>query len=316
MVHTNTEINQELLEVSQVIDEATDDASELIKAPLKQTFRSNGKLLRPAVMLWAAKCGKCQGKMRLIKAAAAVELLHVSSLIHDDIIDDGQVRRGFPCVHSVFGNSVAVYTGDFTIIKSYKLLHNSGSDDLIYDFILATEKLCKSDIMQYQKRGTEISEREYIKIASGKTGALFGLSMKIGAKLGGLSDELCERFSKLGETFGIAFQIADDCLDYTDDGTVNKSILGDIRQGLYTMPLILALQKDDGSLRALLSQERSEENLAAICRKVHELGGIKESKAKVQELIRQCRKMLSTLPLKPANHYFSNLLDGMEEQNK
>lgn len=312
----NAQLKEDLREVSLVIDEATNDADSMVKAPLKQTFRNNGKLLRPSFMLWSARCGRSAKKRPLLMAAAAVELLHVSSLIHDDIIDDGTVRRGVPCVHSVFGNSVAVYTGDFTIIKSYKLLHDSGNDDLIYDFILATEKLCKSDIKQYRNRGNEISERDYMKIAAGKTGALFALSMKIGAKLGGLSDEICERFSQLGECFGIAFQIADDCLDYTVDGTVNKSVLGDLKQGLYTMPLILALKKDDGSLRSLLEKERTEENLAEICSKVHQFGGLEMSRRKVLELTGRCRALLRALPVTAENNYFSNLLDGMEEQNK
>lgn len=307
-------LEQDITEIAGIIGEATDDADELIRKPLRQTFRNHGKLLRPSLMVWAAGCGTCRQRRKLLMAGAAVELLHTASLIHDDIIDDGQIRRGLPAVHSLFGNSVAVYTGDFTIIRSYKLLHDSGNDDLIYDFILATEKLCKSDIVQYQNRGNELAEKDYIRIAAGKTGALFALSMKIGARLGGLKESVCERFGELGETFGVAFQINDDCLDYRMDGSVNKSTLSDLRQGIYNLPLILALQKDDGALRALLASELTEETLLAISEKVVELGGIDAARERVKQYLAKCRKLLNALPGTSSGAYFSNLLNRMEEQ--
>lgn len=302
--------------VLQIIQETTDDADELVKKPLRQTLKNSGKLLRPSLLMWAARCGKAADRASIVAASAALELLHTSTLIHDDIIDDGTVRRGLPCVHSLFGNSVAVYTGDYIIAKCFKLLHDSGNDALVYDFVMASEKLCKSEIVQYQNRGREIGRGEYMKIAAGKTGALFSLALTSGAKLGGLDDSVSKRFGRLGENFGIAFQIADDCLDFKPDGSVNKDVMGDLRQGLYTMPVILALEKDDGRLRALLREERTEENLSEVRGAVIALGGIQDAKGMALSIITDCRRELNKLPVSRENNYFTRMLNSLEEQEK
>lgn len=307
---------ESLAEVKETISCATEDADEIVKKPLRQTLRNSGKLLRPSMVLWAASLDGRRADRSVIKAAAAVELLHTSSLIHDDIIDDGEVRRGLPSVHSLFGNSVAVYTGDYTIVKCYKLLHESGNDGLIYDFILASEKLCKSEIIQYQNRGKELSEKSCRRIAAGKTGALFALSLKIGGILAGLNEDLCNELACLGENFGIAFQFADDCLDYKEKGSINKNVLSDLRHGLYTMPLVLALKKDDGTLRELLSQDLTDDRAEKICALVHELGGISAAKAQVRESIKSCRKYLSHFSQMQGGEFMANLLDYTEEQNR
>ena len=300
--------------VLETIRETTDDADELVKKPLRQTLKNSGKLLRPSLLIWAARCGGSWDTASVTAASAALEVLHTSTLIHDDIIDDGTVRRGLPCVHSVFGNSVAVYTGDYIIVKCFKLLHDSGNDALIYDFVMASEKLCKSEIVQYQNRGREIDSREYTRIAAGKTGALFALALASGAKLGGFKEADCRRFARLGEDFGIAFQIADDCLDFRAEGSVIKNVLGDLRQGLYTMPVILALENDDGRLRALLREERTEETLSRIRQAVLELGGIRDAGRRVLALIGKCRRELAELPAGRDNNYFTRMLNSLEEQ--
>ena len=314
MIDKSLSMQLRLDNVVRLINTVTNDADDLVKKPLKQTLINSGKLLRPSLLLWAASCGGSSNKDSVVSVASALELLHISTLIHDDVIDKGTTRRGLPCVHSLFGNSVAVYTGDYIIVKCFQLLHDTGNDNLIYDFVMASEKLCKAEIIQYQSKEREIKESTYITIAKGKTGALFALAMSCGARLAGFGEDVCIQFAELGEQFGIAFQIADDCIDYLADGKSGKSSMADVKQGLYNMPMILALKSDDGSLRQLLGSEKNPKNIDSIRDMVILLGGIEAAKKEIISIISDCRVRLGQLPIINEDSYFSSLLDSMEEK--
>ena len=313
-----TSIENELNDVKTLIRSIVDFEEEMVCRPMQQSFINGGKLLRPALMIWAAKCGKYGDYSKLIRTAATIELLHVASLVHDDVVDEGTVRRGVPSVHGKFGPQIAVYTGNSLLIRCMKLLHENVESDMISDFIISLESLFKGEILQYQNRGHEISLEEYLRIASGKTGSLFALAMRIGAAYAGFDHDVREKYSQLGMEFGIVFQIVDDYIDYTKScKEAGKTIDSDLKQEIYSMPMILALRKDEGRLRKLLRKPRLEKDvLNEIKQEVYSLGGIDLVKEEIKSRLHFCKEKLHFLQGcgMNENDVFLNLLNRMESQ--
>ena len=313
-----TSIQEEISQVRELIWNLINSEEKLVRGPLQQTFINEGKLLRPALMLWAARSGNCSDKANLIKAAAAIELLHVATLVHDDIIDEGDLRRGVPSVRAAYGNQVAVYAGDSLLMKSIKLLHENVEGEIIGDFIKSIDSVFKGEILQYQNRCNEITLDEYLQIVSGKTGSLFALAMGVGASFGGFDTRIKDEFYRLGMEFGIVFQMADDCIDYSKTmEKAGKNVQNDLKQGIYTMPILMALKNDDGHLRNLLKKLFLEGTaLKEIRKEVALMGGIQLANEEIRNRINGCREILSSLPIesKHENDMFTGLLNEMECQ--
>ncbi len=210
---------------------------------------SGGKRMRPAVLLMAARLSGYTGD-RSILYAAVVEFIHTATLVHDDIIDDADLRRGRLAVHSRWGNDITVLLGDYLYIKSMALALTHDTLDIVRLLCDVTLKMIEGELYQLTKNGdAAITEEEHFKIMRRKTAYLFGGCAQIGGLLGKVSKDQEQALREYGFNLGMAFQLVDDLLDYTgDEETVGKPLGSDLREGKVTLPLIhLQRQDKDGS---------------------------------------------------------------------
>jgi octaprenyl-diphosphate synthase len=210
---------------------------------------AGGKRMRPAVLLMASRLSGYQGD-RHILYAAVVEFIHTATLVHDDIIDDSDLRRGRVAVHSRWGNDITVLLGDYLYIKSMALALTHDALDIVRVLCDVTLKMIEGELYQLTKNGdAAITEDEHFDIMRRKTAYLFGGCAQIGGMLGNVSTEREEALREYGFNLGIAFQLVDDLLDYTGDAqAVGKPIGSDLREGKVTLPLIhLLRQPNDGN---------------------------------------------------------------------
>ena len=200
---------------------------------------SGGKRIRPAVLLMASRLVGYTGD-RSILYAAVVEFIHTATLVHDDIIDDSDLRRGRLAVHSRWGNDITVLLGDYLYIKSMAMALTHDELEIIRNLCDVTLRMIEGELYQLTKNGDAgITEEEHFDIMRRKTAYLFGGCAQIGGMLGKVSSEREQALQEYGFNLGMAFQLVDDLLDFTGDAeAVGKPIASDLREGKVTLPLI------------------------------------------------------------------------------
>ena len=215
---------------------------------------SGGKRIRPAVLLMAARMCGCTDE-RAVLHAAVLEFIHTATLVHDDIIDESDLRRGRQAVHSRWGNDVTVLLGDFLYIKSMSLALTQDRLDVIRLLCDVTLRMIEGEIYQLTKNGiVDLTEDEHFDIIRRKTAYLFAGCAKIGGMLGGTSTpQQQDALWEYGLNIGMAFQIVDDLLDFTgDEEVLGKPIGGDLREGKMTLPVIHLLARADADTATLI----------------------------------------------------------------
>jgi octaprenyl-diphosphate synthase len=219
---------------------------ELIPKIGRYIQTSGGKRMRPAVLLMTSRLSGYQGD-RAVLYAAVVEFIHTATLVHDDIIDDSDLRRGRLAVHSRWGNDITVLLGDYLYIKSMALALTYDTLDIVRLLCDVTLRMIEGELFQLTKNGdADITEDQHFDIIRRKTAYLFGGCAQIGGLLGKVSKEREQALQEYGFNLGIAFQLVDDLLDFTGDaGALGKPIGADLREGKMTLPLIHLLQQDD-----------------------------------------------------------------------
>lgn len=295
------EIKKELLEIISLMDENAKCKDKVIENSIKELVHANGKMIRPAFTIIAAHFGNYQPeKVRAL--SAVVELFHMATLVHDDVIDDAKLRRGRETIQSKYGKEYAVYIGDYLFCICFKILAQTASLQSIQMDSRAMSRICLGEVEQLNSRfNTEVSVKNYLRRISGKTAELFSLSLYIGAAECECSDKLAKAFHRIGHHIGMAFQIIDDILDYTgDEESIGKDNVKDIREGIYNLPLIYALEKKPKDLIMLLEKESYEEaDLNEIVRLVHEYKGIEKAQKLAKKYTEKAYKLIRKLPENP-----------------
>jgi octaprenyl-diphosphate synthase len=228
---------------------------ELIPRIGKYIQSSGGKRIRPAVLLMAARLCRYTGD-RAVLYAAVVEFIHTATLVHDDIIDDAELRRGRLAVHSQWGNDITVLLGDYLYIKSMALALTHDELEIIRLLCDVTLRMIEGELYQLTKNGDpDLTEEEHFEIIRRKTAYLFSGCARIGAMLAGRPAVEVEALGQYGFKLGIAFQLVDDLLDLT--GTVQslgKPVASDLREGKITLPVIALMHRGDPAARALITE--------------------------------------------------------------
>lgn len=237
-------IEGEMQRVEAILHEQFEDVPEELSLPASSILFANGKRLRPLLLLNGCKMlGRV--KKEACYLAAAVELVHTASLVHDDIIDEADMRRGVPSVNNKWGSKIAVLVGDLLVAKAAKLVIKYG-DKRVFSLIAdVVEKMSKGEALELSLRGRQdIKERDYFRVINLKTASLFATAARIGAMVGG-ADKTQERHLYLfGRNFGLAFQITDDILNLTSEEKImGKPAISDIKEGNPTLPYIWLLKK-------------------------------------------------------------------------
>ena len=292
-------LKQELSAIRQLMLDSVEMEDEDIHQAIVTMLQQGGKMIRPAYLTLFANWSK-NGKPQEVRAvAAALELLHVATLLHDDVIDEADMRRGQETLNARYGNRVAIYAGDYVLTSCYRLLSEYAED--LEGVSLPTNgmaRVVEGELAQMRNRYRyDLGLQEYLKRIEGKTAQLFMVSCYMGAKLGEMEDAL--RVKKIGQQIGMAFQILDDILDYQATAQeFGKPVLEDVTQGIYTAPLIYAMEKDSQKIIPLLEkkQEISEQERLLLRKLVHDFGGVQKAQQLAQQYTNQALSQIDRLP--------------------
>ncbi len=314
----HVDIYDELALVDSCIRKNLKSNLHILNDTLSDLLANGGKRLRPALVLLSAQFGNYD-RDKLVPLASAIEIMHMATLVHDDVIDDARLRRGRPTTRSRFGNDVAVFTGDFLFTKAFTLISQSTTPQNMHLLAVAIKAICEGEIEQYESRfKPSVSVRHYLKRIARKTAVLFELSSYVGAVEAGCSKQTSRLLRKLGFDFGMAFQITDDILDFTgQQAVVGKPLCSDFRQGVYTLPVIYTAMdpRYSGEMHAYMQKDDlTEEDIAGIGRLVEQSGGLKYAKELAMTYLDRCRSYLDQLPDMPAKGAIEELLEELVER--
>ena len=249
------DIQQDLGKVEETLKLFTESENPIIAEISDYLFKKAGKRIRPALLMLCARLFDYKGEEHILMSAL-VETIHTASLIHDDIIDHSNVRRGRPTVHARWGSNITVLLGDYLYIKSLNLAVQSAHKDIIQILTDTSAQMIDGELYEYYMSGNlQLEEKNYLDILDKKTASLFRTSCLIGGILCHVSHKDQDQLAEYGRNIGMSFQIIDDLLDYTGDTeTLGKPVLTDLEEGRTTLPLIYTLNHDGKENRDRMTQ--------------------------------------------------------------
>ena len=236
-------ITDDMLAVDQVIRRSLHSDVVLIRQVAEYIIGAGGKRLRPALLILAARTLGCQGAA-VHEQAAMIECIHTATLLHDDVVDESDKRRGRDTANAMFGNAASVLVGDFLYTRAFQMMVHTHSLRVLEIMAEATNIIAEGEVMQLLNIGnTDLTETEYLQVIQYKTAKLFEAAGRVGALLAGATPEQEAALAGYGMHLGTAFQIIDDVLDYSGDAaTIGKSLGDDLAEGKTTLPLIYVMQ--------------------------------------------------------------------------
>lgn len=296
-------VQDQLALTEQVILNVAKNAPAGISDRLAALFQKKGKRIRSTLLCLIANCGKSTVDVdRVAHACAGIELLHSASLVHDDIIDDTEVRRGQKTAHKEWGTQVAVLIGDYVLSQSMQSVIEEAERDIPVILSQAADQLIAGEILELDHCGDmQLSFETYNRIIDGKTAALINAAAKIGAILAGFDKPMVDKCAEMGSHFGIAFQIIDDLLDYGyGSKNLDKAKFTDLSNGLITLPLLYYFENSSAEERREMEdliKRASEDNIPAqIKEKLSVKGAFDKAKATAQNHLEKALEIAQTLP--------------------
>lgn len=259
--------------------------------------RYRGKMLRPAmVFLSGLACGTVGPRHHLV--AATCEMIHMATLVHDDVLDEAEIRRKGHTVNHLRGNEVAVMLGDYLISNAFHLCSQTGDASINLRLGEVTNTLCEGELVQLHHRDDlSLDERTYFEIVRRKTAVLIGACCQLGARLSGAGAAAEKALYAFGEGLGVAFQIQDDLLDLEGrEDVVGKSLGRDLEKGKLTLPVILHLANAEGAERELTIDAIRARDGARLIERLHASGSVAAARARAEALCEEARACLHVLP--------------------
>ncbi|MBU3678028.1 MAG: polyprenyl synthetase family protein [Candidatus Kapabacteria bacterium] len=294
-------VQQEIDQFDGYLREQVRSQTALLDTVVRYIMRQRGKRVRPALVFLAA--GACGGiNQRSFIGAAMVELLHTATLVHDDVVDQADERRGVASINAVWKNKVAVLVGDYFLSRGLLIAVNNGEFDYLRVTSDAVRRMSEGELLQIQKsRQKAIDEETYFRIISDKTASLISTCCAIGAISATDNQDIRAALTQFGELVGLAFQIRDDVLDYTSRTFIlGKPVGNDIREGKVTLPLLYAMQRAEKSeAKAILgivkSKRAATKDVGRVVDFAQRAGGIDAAQDKANDLQRQAVEALAPL---------------------
>ena len=286
-------VEDKLVMVDEKIEQKLQSNVDLVKQMSSYHLNTGGKKLRALITLGSSKlCGYHKGS-RDINFAACVELIHSATLMHDDVLDNGEIRRGKKTLNKIWGNQSSILIGDYLLSRCFEMMVEDGNLEILKLLSSTSALISQGEILQLQHKGdVDILEETYLKIISNKTAALFLAAAKIGSIITEKENKYKDALESYGKNLGLTFQIADDTLDYNSDLKIfGKNIGNDFFEGKVTLPIILLFQKIDNHEKKLLKdffikKDRTESDLKQVLELI-----------KTHNIINECYKK--------AEHYIS-----------
>ena len=308
-------LQTELEQVLTLIDQNITTNNVPVRDAILDMINAGGKMLRPAYCLLFSQF-KQTDRHKIIALAAAVETLHTATLIHDDIIDESDMRRGLPSIPATFGKDTAVYAGDYLFTVCFKLLAGYASDlRSVQQDGKHMEAILNGELAQMSTRyNMAITIDQYLNQVSGKTGQLFALSTFLGAYESGNSLRFARNAQTIGLNIGVAFQLLDDILDYTASSSqFGKPVQEDMRQGVYSAPLILALREAPDAFAPYLSKrlKMTDDDAKTVDQLVRDHGGVVKAQELAKDYTDTALTAIEKLPDMPVRAILSQLTSSL-----
>tara|TARA_B100000470_G_C19738908_1_gene368246 strand:- start:59 stop:1072 length:1014 start_codon:yes stop_codon:yes gene_type:complete len=311
VVQLKKQINNSYSELKNSVEDKLVLVEERIKVQLKSKvelveemsayhLNTGGKRLRALLTLGSAKlCGYLKGG-RDINLAACIELIHAATLMHDDVIDNGEIRRGKKTLNFVWGNQSSILVGDYLLSRCFEMMVEDGNLEILRLLSSTSAQIAQGEILQLQHKGEiDMLEETYFKIILAKTGKLFAAATKVGAILGNKNNKIKDALEFYGKNLGLTFQIADDSLDYNSElNLFGKKIGNDFYEGKITLPIILLYQKANDAEKIKIKEffakkNRDEKNFKVILELIKKYNIISQCYKKAEHFIDLASNSLS-----------------------
>jgi octaprenyl-diphosphate synthase len=305
----------DLSAIETALSKNLDPFLDIVADIARHILFSGGKRLRPLLaVLSAGICGRRDPAV--IGYATIFEYLHAATLLHDDLVDGARMRRGVPAAYRVWDNSTAVLVGDFLLARSLSIAADTGRPEVIRVIAQITENMSQGEIHQLMRKGAfDIDEAEYIEVIRRKTAVLFQGACRVGAMVCDAPPRRQAALADYGLNLGLAFQMADDLLDYTADSAVLGKLVGaDLREGKLTLPVIHALEQAGSKereemVRIIRNPLFTEEQFKVLTGKLERLGGIDYTRGRAADLIAKARSALGVFEDGPSKQLLLDIAE-------
>jgi octaprenyl-diphosphate synthase len=294
-------VKEEMAQFESYFGKTMQSRIPLLKIILNYIFRRKGKQMRPLLVFLSAKLNGEIGEPTFV-AATLIELLHTASLVHDDVVDDANERRGALSINALWNSKIAVLVGDYMLTKGMLISIEKNRIDMLEIASEAVKSMTEGELLQLQKaRKLNIREDDYFRIIKGKTAALISACTACGARSATSNPDTIQLMKDLGESIGIAFQIRDDILDYDGNGITGKRAGNDIKEKKITLPLIHALEKASlpgkkHILKIVGNKKKSGSDVAEVIRFVSDNGGLDYAAFKMNQYRDKALAILDIYP--------------------
>ena len=310
----------DLKKVNEIILSFSVGKSELIHEISSHLINSGGKRIRPILLLISAKLCGSKNDLNQHYLASAVEMIHSATLLHDDVVDMSEIRRGKKTANALWDNKASILVGDYLFSLSFQLMVKS-QNLAILDLLAKTSSIiADGEVLQLQNStNIDLTEEKYFEIIFGKTAVLFSACCEVGALLNNRSKAEIEALRLFGKYLGMVFQIVDDILDYSsDESTLGKDIGNDFFEGKVTLPIIKTYQKADFANKKLINEmfannfqqsAKNQNDFTKICDLINKFDGINEAKNIAKSLSNQALEQLDIFPDNVYKNYLSTILE-------
>tara|TARA_B100000965_G_scaffold385109_1_gene386026 strand:- start:651 stop:1664 length:1014 start_codon:yes stop_codon:yes gene_type:complete len=307
-------LNKKLTQVESLIQLKLKSEVDLIKKMSGHHLSSGGKRLRALLTLGSAKLSGYNLGERDVNLAACVELIHSATLLHDDVIDESVLRRGIKTTNSIWGNQSSILVGDYLLSRCFEIMVEDGDLEILKLLSSTSAKIAQGEVLQLQHKGeADLLEDTYINIINLKTAALFSAATKTGACLAGSNEKEKKALESYGKNLGLAFQIADDALDYYGkDKFFGKEIGKDFFEGKTTLPLIIIYKKGNDEEREFLSEilkkeKRTEDDFSETLALINKYKAIEASLKRAEYFVNVSYDTLGIFPDSEDKRILQNL---------
>ena len=315
-------VDDKLVLVEERIKSKLSSKVDLVDEMTKYHLRTGGKRLRAMLTLGSARlCGYQKGS-RDVNLAACVELIHAATLMHDDVIDNSEVRRGKKTLNKIWGNQSSILVGDYLLSRCFEMMVEDGNLEVLKLLSSTSAEISQGEVLQLQHKGeVDMLEETYLKIISAKTASLFAASTKVGSILANKDNKIKDALDFYGKNLGLTFQIADDTLDYNSDlKFFGKEVGNDFYEGKVTLPIILLYQKVDAKkkydIKKLFEKKyRNNEELKIVLDLIKKNNIISDCYSKAEHFINLASNSLSIFEDSKEKDIFKKLTSFSLERN-
>ncbi len=299
--------------VNQTIRNSLNSQVVLIRQISQYIINSGGKRLRPTLVVLMAQAFGYKGKNH-IQLAAIIEFIHTATLLHDDVVDESDMRRGNKTANEVWGNSASVLVGDFLYSRAFQMMVTIENLQVMNILANATNTISEGEVLQLLNIGNlEITEAQYYQVIKNKTAQLFEAGCELSALISDANEQTIKKMAAFGENLGMAFQIADDMLDYAiDNDELDKNIGDDLAEGKLTLPLIYLLENGNDGDKKVIAQaikSQSTKHLKTIQQRINETPALKYTQEKANAFALVAKQQLVDLPETDAKNALLFLCD-------